>query len=105
MFVTRKRMDLELAHTQAIGEANYARLNERFWQLHHELEAPQNPPQGAQCEGAGADGIQEHGMKDIVSTLIALGVVVVFILLSASCGIARYNECRTEHPWWYCINR
>jgi predicted membrane chloride channel (bestrophin family) len=42
-------------------------------------------------------------MKDITSTLIVVVIIAAFLALSAACGYARYQECRTTHPWWYCI--
>jgi hypothetical protein len=36
--------------------------------------------------------------------LIAL-VMVGILVLAGSCGVMRYRECRTDHPWWYCLGR
>ncbi len=35
----------------------------------------------------------------------ALKILVVLALLSMaiSCEVARYNECRRIHPFWYCM--
>lgn len=40
-------------------------------------------------------------MKEAI-TYIVLGVLI--FSLSAYCGIARWNECRKYHPWWYCAS-
>ena len=35
--------------------------------------------------------------------IIVVLIFVVVMLLSASCGIMRFNECNRYHPWWYCM--
>jgi len=35
--------------------------------------------------------------------IVVVLIFVVVMMLSAFCGITRYNECRRIHPWWYCM--
>jgi hypothetical protein len=37
-------------------------------------------------------------------SMVHLAIVLAALAPSAFCSIARYNECRTDHPWWYCID-
>lgn len=38
-------------------------------------------------------------MKPILAAL----AFFAFMTLAVSCEIARYGECRTVHPVWYCV--
>jgi hypothetical protein len=40
-----------------------------------------------------------------VDDLIKIVFVVLLIVLSISCGIARFNECNRLHPFWYCMGQ
>jgi hypothetical protein len=31
--------------------------------------------------------------------------VALILALAVGCGVMRYQECRTEHPWWYCLGQ
>jgi hypothetical protein len=40
------------------------------------------------------------GQTAVVGVLMVAAVVLLLWM-----GLARYEECRTVHPWWYCVSR
>jgi hypothetical protein len=37
------------------------------------------------------------------TTILLVALLIALAGFTLSC--AKYNECRTEHPWWYCLDR
>jgi hypothetical protein len=46
----------------------------------------------------------EH-WRGVGQTAVVAVAAVALLILVLWFSIARYDECRTEHPWWYCVSR
>lgn len=45
---------------------------------------------------------REHA-AGVARTAILLAAIVGLLLMQLACGFARFDECTTVHPWWYCL--